>query len=233
MANIPLYIYIPYLLYPFICLWTFSLLLCLGYCKQCCYEHWDACIFFELEFSLDICRGGIARSYINSIFRNLSTVFYSGCTNWHSHQQCRRGPLCPHWNHREGYITPCLGAGPWYDGARPDEAGNLTTAEEGRQSGNTQVSWKGKVQVSCPFLAGCQAPEPWHLKFEYFVNWSQIEERGLLPLEGENGIRGVRDYRRGPHSIPTWGREGNREGLCEGLSCHLSSGFGWMWPNPH
>ena len=38
-------VYVPHLLYPFICWWTFRLFRCIGNCKLCCYEDCSACIF--------------------------------------------------------------------------------------------------------------------------------------------------------------------------------------------
>ena len=42
-------IFVPHLFYPFLCWWTFRVLPCLGYCKQCC-DYLGACCFSDHVF---------------------------------------------------------------------------------------------------------------------------------------------------------------------------------------
>ena len=43
-------VYVPQLSYPFVCWWTYRLLPCPGYYKQCCNEHWGTRVSFNSGF---------------------------------------------------------------------------------------------------------------------------------------------------------------------------------------
>ena len=60
--------YIPHLLHSFMCRWAFSLFPCLGYYKQCCNEHRDACIFSNYSFLQIHSQEWVTGSYGNSVF---------------------------------------------------------------------------------------------------------------------------------------------------------------------
>ena len=98
-------IYVPHLLYPFLCWWTVKLHLCPDLCKQCYGEHWGVVSFLIMVFFGYMPSSGIDVSYGSTIFNFLTKlVFHYGCNNLHSHKLCSRFPFFPYFLQHLSFI---------------------------------------------------------------------------------------------------------------------------------
>ena len=92
-------IYVAHLLYPFICRWTFSLLIVN---RAAVDVGMGACNFSGKTFlKIHTCPGVGLLNHMVAIFlffKNLHNIFHCGCSNSHFHQHCRKVPFSLHGN---------------------------------------------------------------------------------------------------------------------------------------
>ena len=92
-------VYVPHLLYPFICQWTFGCFHVLAIVNSAAVNTGVHVSFQIMVFSRYMPSSRIARSYGSSVFsfvKNVHAVLLNGCTNLHSYHQCRTVTLSPY-----------------------------------------------------------------------------------------------------------------------------------------